>query len=241
MGEADRAGARPPRVGSRALAPSARPRDPSGRAVDWACGNGRRHPHAAVRLVLRPGRAPARAGADLRAHLAVRGAPRPGRRAGAADRRPRRCPPDRAGARPGRRASRLPQRLPAPRSHPLRGRREARDDPVPLPRVDVRPRRRAPQRSARRSRARLRPSSLGLVPVAVDTWGPFVFVNPDPDAGPLADHLGELPELLAPEASTSARCGSTSGTRPPSTPATGRCASRTSSSATTAPSHTRAW
>ena len=40
-------------------------------------------------------------------------------------------------------------------------------------------------------------SSLGLVPVAVDTWGPFVFVNPDTDAGPLADHLDELPELLA--------------------------------------------
>ena len=40
-------------------------------------------------------------------------------------------------------------------------------------------------------------SSLGLVPVAVDTWGPFVFVNPNPDTGPLSDQLGELPELLA--------------------------------------------
>jgi choline monooxygenase len=39
--------------------------------------------------------------------------------------------------------------------------------------------------------------ALGLVPVAVDTWGPFVFVNPDPDAAPLADHLGELPQLVA--------------------------------------------
>lgn len=38
---------------------------------------------------------------------------------------------------------------------------------------------------------------LGLVAVAVDTWGPFVFVNPNPDASPLADHLGELPRLLA--------------------------------------------
>ena len=28
-------------------------------------------------------------------------------------------------------------------------------------------------------------------------WGPFVFVNPDPDATPLAEHLGELPELVA--------------------------------------------
>ena len=40
-------------------------------------------------------------------------------------------------------------------------------------------------------------SALGLVPAAVDTWGPFVFVCPDPDASPLADYLGELPELLA--------------------------------------------
>ena len=30
-------------------------------------------------------------------------------------------------------------------------------------------------------------TGLGLCPVAVDTWGPFVFVNPDPEAGPLAD------------------------------------------------------
>ena len=39
--------------------------------------------------------------------------------------------------------------------------------------------------------------ALGLVPVSVDTWGPFVFVNPDPTAAPLADALGELPALLA--------------------------------------------
>jgi choline monooxygenase len=37
---------------------------------------------------------------------------------------------------------------------------------------------------------------LGLVPASVDTWGPFVFVNPDPDAAPLADALGDLPELV---------------------------------------------
>jgi phenylpropionate dioxygenase-like ring-hydroxylating dioxygenase large terminal subunit len=39
--------------------------------------------------------------------------------------------------------------------------------------------------------------SLSLVPVAVDTWGPFVFVNPDVDCAPLADHLGELPRIVA--------------------------------------------
>lgn len=40
-------------------------------------------------------------------------------------------------------------------------------------------------------------AGLGLVPVAVDAWGPFVFVNPDHEALPLAEHLGELPRLLA--------------------------------------------
>src|SRR5437763_9608296 len=40
---------------------------------------------------------------------------------------------------------------------------------------------------------------LGLVPVQVDTWGPFVFANPDLDAGPLRDHLGDLPGLNAGE------------------------------------------
>jgi choline monooxygenase len=40
-------------------------------------------------------------------------------------------------------------------------------------------------------------SGLGLVGVSVDTWGPFVFVNPDPEASPLADDLGVLPAVLA--------------------------------------------
>jgi phenylpropionate dioxygenase-like ring-hydroxylating dioxygenase large terminal subunit len=39
-------------------------------------------------------------------------------------------------------------------------------------------------------------SELGLVPLAVETWGPLVFVNPDRDAAPLGDTLGELPELV---------------------------------------------
>jgi phenylpropionate dioxygenase-like ring-hydroxylating dioxygenase large terminal subunit len=38
---------------------------------------------------------------------------------------------------------------------------------------------------------------LGLVAVQVDTWGPFVFVNPDLEAPPLAEHLGGLPALVA--------------------------------------------
>jgi choline monooxygenase len=39
------------------------------------------------------------------------------------------------------------------------------------------------------------PSGLSLLPVAVDGWGPFVFVNPDVNAPPLADTLGRLPEI----------------------------------------------
>ena len=38
---------------------------------------------------------------------------------------------------------------------------------------------------------------LSLVPANVETWGPFVFVNPDRDAAPLAETLGELPEIVA--------------------------------------------
>jgi phenylpropionate dioxygenase-like ring-hydroxylating dioxygenase large terminal subunit len=40
------------------------------------------------------------------------------------------------------------------------------------------------------------PSGLSLVPVAVEEWGPFVFVNPDADSPPLREALGELPELI---------------------------------------------
>ena len=36
-----------------------------------------------------------------------------------------------------------------------------------------------------------------LRPAAVDTWGPLVFVNPDLDAAPLRETLGELPRDLA--------------------------------------------
>jgi phenylpropionate dioxygenase-like ring-hydroxylating dioxygenase large terminal subunit len=39
--------------------------------------------------------------------------------------------------------------------------------------------------------------ALGLLPVSVDTWGPFVFVNSDPEAEPLAVALGDLPEVVA--------------------------------------------
>jgi phenylpropionate dioxygenase-like ring-hydroxylating dioxygenase large terminal subunit len=39
-------------------------------------------------------------------------------------------------------------------------------------------------------------SEWSLVPASVGTWGPFLFVNPDPDTVPLSEHLGELPETF---------------------------------------------
>jgi carnitine monooxygenase subunit len=36
-----------------------------------------------------------------------------------------------------------------------------------------------------------------LLPASVGTWGPFLFVNPDPEAVALEDWLGELPSILA--------------------------------------------
>jgi phenylpropionate dioxygenase-like ring-hydroxylating dioxygenase large terminal subunit len=38
---------------------------------------------------------------------------------------------------------------------------------------------------------------LSLVRLAVDTWGPFVFVNPDVEAAPLADSLGPVPSRVS--------------------------------------------
>lgn len=37
-------------------------------------------------------------------------------------------------------------------------------------------------------------ADYGLLPVAVDSWGPLVFVNLDGAAGPLSEHVGDLPE-----------------------------------------------
>jgi phenylpropionate dioxygenase-like ring-hydroxylating dioxygenase large terminal subunit len=38
---------------------------------------------------------------------------------------------------------------------------------------------------------------LCLLQLSVDTWGPFVFVNPDPDAEPLAETLEDVPARVA--------------------------------------------
>ena len=40
-------------------------------------------------------------------------------------------------------------------------------------------------------------ADFSLLPVSVDTWGPFLFVNPDPAAAPLVETLGELPAIVA--------------------------------------------
>jgi choline monooxygenase len=37
---------------------------------------------------------------------------------------------------------------------------------------------------------------ISLLPLAVGTWGPFVFVNPSPEATPLEEALGALPSLV---------------------------------------------
>jgi len=41
------------------------------------------------------------------------------------------------------------------------------------------------------------PSAYGLRPVSVETWGPLVFVNPDVDASPFGEILGDLPQEMA--------------------------------------------
>jgi carnitine monooxygenase subunit len=41
------------------------------------------------------------------------------------------------------------------------------------------------------------PAGLSLIPLLVDTWGPFVFANPDLGAAPLAETLGRLSSLVA--------------------------------------------
>jgi len=37
---------------------------------------------------------------------------------------------------------------------------------------------------------------LGLVGLRLETWGPFAFVNPDADAEPLSDYLGDIPRQV---------------------------------------------
>ncbi|MBL7492371.1 aromatic ring-hydroxylating dioxygenase subunit alpha [Frankia sp. AgB1.9] len=51
----------------------------------------------------------------------------------------------------------------------------------------------------REGRSGVDKSDVSLLPVPVDTFGGFIFLNPDPDAKPLAEYLGpEVVELLRP-------------------------------------------
>jgi choline monooxygenase len=40
-------------------------------------------------------------------------------------------------------------------------------------------------------------ADFSLLPVSVDAWGPFLFINPDPAAAPLEETLGDLPTIVA--------------------------------------------
>jgi phenylpropionate dioxygenase-like ring-hydroxylating dioxygenase large terminal subunit len=41
------------------------------------------------------------------------------------------------------------------------------------------------------------PAAFSLVPLEVATWGPLLFICADPEAGPLATALGDLPDIVA--------------------------------------------
>ena len=41
------------------------------------------------------------------------------------------------------------------------------------------------------------PAGFSLLPVSVETWGPLVFANPDPEAPPLSQHLDGIAEMVA--------------------------------------------
>ena len=75
-----------------------------------------------------------------------------------------------------------------------RGRRETLQCPYHAWTYELDGRLRAAPRSERE--ASFDPAELSLVPAQVEIWGPFVFVNADRGAAPLADALGPVPGLL---------------------------------------------
>ena len=92
------------------------------------------------------------------------------------------------GPRPGGHAARVRERLPPPRRRGGLGRRALHHAAVPLPRVDLRPRRLAARGAALRVDAGFDRSELGLRQAQVDTWGPFIFVNADAEARAACRH-----------------------------------------------------
>ena len=95
--------------------------------------------------------------------------------------------------------ARLRQHVSPPRSRAaaVRRDREARRDPLPVPRVDLRARRRAPGDAAVRAAAGLRSRENGLVALRVEEWNGWAMVNLSGDAPPLSEHVGALDALLA--------------------------------------------
>jgi phenylpropionate dioxygenase-like ring-hydroxylating dioxygenase large terminal subunit len=51
----------------------------------------------------------------------------------------------------------------------------------------------APRANEQESFAR---ENLSLVPFAIETWGPMIFVNPDPECRPFSELIGDLPALF---------------------------------------------
>ena len=101
------------------------------------------------------------------------------------------------------------QRLPPPRDGRRRGAvRQGGPLPVPVPRLDLRPRR---ERSSGPSTPTTSTTSASRrsawSPVRLETWQGFVFVNLDPEAQPLV-RLAGRPRRRTSSGSTSARCAS---------------------------------
>ena len=103
-----------------------------------------------------------------------------------------------ARGRDGRPAGVL-QRLPPPRHGRRRGAvRHGRPVPVPVPRLDLRPRGQPHPGQAHRRSRRLRHAGLRAGPVRLETWQGFVFVNLDPETPPLVEWLGDLAAASGP-------------------------------------------
>ena len=99
-------------------------------------------------------------------------------------------------ARRRRRAARVPERVPPPRQPPLRGRGRRAHASCSARSTTGRGTSRAGCARCRRARrsARCATTTSRSCPVHVDTWGPLVFVNLDPDAvEPLAEYLEGVP------------------------------------------------
>jgi hypothetical protein len=208
-------------------------RRPAGRRA-W-----RRHARGAVRA--RPDRAGAgaaalpragdhraRAARDLRAHLAVRRSRLRPRAARLVSHHERRRPARARRPRPRPRAARVPQRLPPPRLAPAHRLGHVRQgDPLPVPRLDVPPRRHAHRRAGG---ARDR-GPRQVAPRAA----------PGPRRGALRTRLRQprprgRASLRTAWPSSSASAAARAA---PRSPRTGRLWSRTTSRATTSRSRTR--